>query len=231
MDDNTKMMMNKTQRLQRWYDETATADSLLFGEFMHLGANQTILTVGLQGIEPSGGSVVLDMACAVGGNARWLASLYDCTVYGNDIDEKAISTATDLARIEDIAERCNFIVAAVQNTGLASESCDLVVSTDVYDIDEVVRVLKPGGRFILSALFRLDAPTPEEIADAHGLEIELRRDITELAQTFLHSKQAEASLLQRSGIITDRQMVTVINDALRRRGGHHLLVRWRKSLI
>ena len=229
MDDNTKMMMNKTQRLQRWYDETATADSLLFGEFMHLGANQTILTVGLQGIEPSDGSVVLDMACAVGGNARWLASLYDCTVYGNDIDEKAISTATDLARIEDIAERCNFIVAAVENTGLASESCDLVVSTDVYDIDEVVRVLKPGGRFILSALFRLDAPTPEEIADAHGLEIELRRDITELAQTFLHSKQAEASLLQRSGIITDRQMVTVINDALRRRGGHHLLVRWRKE--
>ena len=229
MDDNPKMTMNKTQRLQRWYDETATADSLLFGEFMHLGANQTILTAGLQGIEPSGGSVVLDMACAVGGNARWLASLYDCTVYGNDIDEKAISTATDLARIEDIADRCNFIVAPVEDTGLPSESCDLVVSTDVYDIDEVARVLKPGGRFILSALFRLDAPTPEEIADAHGLEIELRRDITELAQTFLHSKQAEASLLQRSGIITDRQMVTVINDALRRRGGHHLLVRWRKE--
>ena len=61
-------MMNKTQRLQRWYDENATADSLLFGEFMHLGANQTILKVGLLGIEPNENSVVLDMACAVGGN-------------------------------------------------------------------------------------------------------------------------------------------------------------------
>ena len=221
--------MNKTQRLQRWYDETATADSLLFGEFMHLGANQTILKVGLQDTEPDSDSVVLDMACAVGGNARWLASLYGCTVFGNDIDVKAISTATDLARIEGVDERCNFIVAPVENTGLESGSCDLVVSTDVYDIDEVVRVLKPGGRFLLSALFRLDARTPEEIGEAYGLQIELRRDITELAQTFLHSKEAEAQLLQKSKIITDRQLITVINDALRRRGGHHLLVRWRKA--
>ena len=172
--------MNKTQRLQRWYDENGTADSLLFGEFMHLGANQTILKVGLFDIEPDENSVILDMACAVGGNARWLASLYNCTVYGNDIDE-------------------------------------------------VARVLKPGGRFLLSALFRLDAPNPEEIANQHGLEVELRRDVTELAQTFLHSKEEEARLLQKSKIISDRQLITVINNALRRRGGHHLLVRWRKA--
>ena len=223
------MAMNKTQRLQRWYDENATADSLLFGEFMHLGASQTILKVGLHGIEPDEASVVLDMACAVGGNARWLASLYGCTVYGNDIDEQAINTANDLAKIEGVEDRCNFIVAPVEDTGLEANSVDLVVSTDVYDIDEVVRVLKPGGRFLLSALFRLGAEAPEEIAAERGLEVELRRDVTELAQTFLHSKEEEARLLQKSGIISDRQLIQVINDALRRRGGHHLLVRWRKN--
>ena len=69
---------------------------------------------------------------------------------------------------------------------------------------------------------------PEQIAEEHGLEVELHRDVTELAQTFLHSKEAEARLLQKSNIINDRQLVQVINDALRRRGGHHLLVRWRK---
>ena len=222
-------MMNKTQRLQRWYDENGTADSLLFGEFMHLGANQTILKVGLFDIEPDEDSVILDMACAVGGNARWLASLYNCTVYGNDIDEYPIATATDLAQIEGVDQRCKFIVAPVENTGLEDNSIDLVVSTDVYNMDEVVRVLKPGGRFLLSALFRLDALNPEEIATQHGLEVELRRDVTELAQTFLHSKEEEARLLQKSKIITDRQLITVINNALRRRGGHHLLVRWRKK--
>ena len=221
--------MNKTQRLQRWYDENGTADSLLFGEFMHLGANQTILKVGLFDIEPDEDSVILDMACAVGGNARWLASLYNCTVYGNDIDEDAITTATDLAQIEGVDQRCKFIVAPVENTGLENNSIDLVVSTDIYNMDEVVRVLKPGGRFLLSALFRLDALNPEEIATQHGLEVELRRDVTELAQTFLHSKEEEARLLQKSKIITDRQLITVINNALRRRGGHHLLVRWRKK--
>ena len=221
--------MNKTQRLQRWYDENGTADSLLFGEFMHLGANQTILKVGLFDIEPDEDSVILDMACAVGGNARWLASLYNCTVYGNDIDEEAIATATDLAQIEGVDQRCKFIVAPVENTGLEDNSIDLVVSTDIYNMDEVVRVLKPGGRFLLSALFRLDALNPEEIATQHGLEVELRRDVTELAQTFLHSKEEEARLLQKSKIITDRQLITVINNALRRRGGHHLLVRWRKK--
>ena len=221
--------MNKTQRLQRWYDDNETADSLLFGEFMHLGANQTILTVGLHGVEPDQDSVILDLACAVGGNARWLASLFNCTVFGNDIDKDAIATANDLARIEGVADRCNFIVAPVENTGLEDSSIDLVVSTDIYDIEEVVRVLKPGGRFLLSALFRLGAETPDEIAAQHGLEVELRRDITELAQTFLHSKEEEALLLQKSNIITDRQLITVINNALRRRGGHHMLVRWRKS--
>ena len=220
--------MNKTQRLHRWYNENASADSLLFGEFMHLGANQTILQVGLLGIEPDASSVVLDMACAVGGNARWLASLYGCTVYGNDIDEDAISTAADLARIEGIEQRCNFVVAPVESTGLEDSTFDLVVSTDIYDMREVVRVLKPGGHFLLSALFRLDARTPDEIAREYGLEVELRRDITELAQTFLHSKEAEARLLQKSKIIGDRQYIAVINSALRRRGGHHLLVRWRK---
>ncbi len=221
--------MNKTQRLQRWYDDNETADSLLFGEFMHLGANQTILTVGLHGVEPDQDSVILDLACAVGGNARWLASLFNCTVFGNDIDQDAIATANDLARIEDVGDRCNFIVAPVENTGLEDSSIDLVVSTDIYDIEEVVRVLKPGGRFLLSALFRLGAETPDEIAAKHGLEVELRRDITELAQTFLHSKEEEALLLQKSNIITDRQLITVINNALRRRGGHHMLVRWRKT--
>ena len=221
--------MNKTQRLQRWYDDNETADSLLFGEFMHLGANQTILTVGLHGVEPDQDSVILDLACAVGGNARWLASLFNCTVFGNDIDQDAIATANDLASIEGVADRCNFIVAPVENTGLEDSSIDLVVSTDIYDIEEVVRVLKPGGRFLLSALFRLGAETPDEIAATHGLEVELRRDITELAQTFLHSKEEEALLLQKSNIITDRQLITVINNALRRRGGHHMLVRWRKS--
>ena len=101
-------LLNKTQRLQQWYDDAPAADSVLYGEFMHLGANQTILKVGMHGIGLNAESVVLDMACAVGGNGRWLASLYGCRVFGNDIDEQVIEVAKDLAEIEDIADRCEF---------------------------------------------------------------------------------------------------------------------------
>ncbi len=222
--------LNKTQRLQQWYDDAPAADSVLYGEFMHLGANQTILKVGMHGIGINAESVVLDMACAVGGNGRWLASLYGCRVFGNDIDEQVIEVAKDLAEIEDIADRCEFLVASVDDTGLAPESCDLVLSTDVYDLAEVARVLKPGGRFLLSALFRDGSESPQQMAEKIGFEIELRRDVTGLAQTFLRTKEEEARLLHKAGIIDNRQLVDVLNNILtpNRRGGHHLLVRWRK---
>lgn len=224
--------LNKTQRLQQWYDETPAADSVLYGEFMHLGANQTILKVGLHGLDLSPKSVVLDMACAVGGNARWLASLYGCRVYGNDIDEHVIQVAKELAEIEDIADKCTFFIAPADNTGMDPESCDLVVSTDIYYIDEVIRVLKPGGRFLLSTLFKQGSHTPEQMGNDAGMELELRRDVTGLAQTFLRTKEEEARLLQKTGIIDTKQLVEVLNTIITpaKRGGHHLLVRWRKPL-
>ena len=222
--------MNKTQRLQQWYDQRPTADSVLYGEHMHVGANQTILRVGLHSIPLDEQSVALDMACAVGGNGRWLASLYGCRVFGNDIDVDAITVATELAEIEGISDRCSFIVAPAQDTGLESESCDLVVSTDVYDMAEVKRLLKPGGRFLLSSLYRHADASPESLAEQWGLELEMRRDVTQLAHTFHHAKEAEAQLLHRSGIINNRQLVIVLNDIIKpgSRGGHHLLTRWRK---
>ena len=222
--------MNKTQRLQRWYDARPAADTVLYGEHMHVGANQTILRVGLHGIELGPQTVVLDMACAVGGNGRWLASLYDCQVFGNDIDQDAIQVASELAEIEGIDDRCTFFVAPAEDTGLEDASCDLVVSTDVYDMSEVVRLLRPGGRFLLSSLYRHDDPAPEDLATEWGIELEMRRDVTQLAHTFHHAKEAEAQLLHRTGIIDNRQLVTVLNDIIKpgSRGGHHLLARWRK---
>ena len=224
--------MNKTQRLQKWFDDRPAADSVLYGEHMHVGANQTILRVGLHGIPLDEDTVALDMACAVGGNGRWLASLYGCRVYGNDIDAEAVNVARELAEIEGISERCSFVVAPVNNTGLEADSCDLVVSTDVFDLAEVHRLLKPGGRFLLSSLFKHDDPSPDSVAEERGFELEMRRDVTQLAHTFHHAKEAEAQLLHRAGIINNRQLVVVLNDIIKpgNRGGHHLLARWRKPM-
>ncbi len=74
--------LNKTQRLQQWFESHPRWDNASYGEFMHVGANQTIFRIVLQELDLGPDTVVLDTACAVGGNARWLASLYRCRVYG-----------------------------------------------------------------------------------------------------------------------------------------------------
>ena len=88
---------NKTQRLQQWFDERPRWDHASYGEFMHIGANQTIFRIALQEQDIDADTKVLDTACAVGGNARWMASLYGCQVYGNDIDESTTPLQAGLA--------------------------------------------------------------------------------------------------------------------------------------
>ena len=39
---------NKTQRLQQWFDERPRWDHASYGEFMHIGANQTIFRIALE---------------------------------------------------------------------------------------------------------------------------------------------------------------------------------------
>ena len=103
--------MNKTQRLQKWIETHQNWDVASYGEFMHVGANQTLLRVALEGLELTDEMRALDIACAIGGNARWLASLYGCEVSGIDIDEGELEVARELAEIERIEQLCTFINA------------------------------------------------------------------------------------------------------------------------
>ena len=138
---------------------------------MHVGANQTIFRVVLQGEHITAGTKVLDVACAVGGNARWLASIYGCRVWGIDIDEAALQVATDLAEIEEVGQLCNFMKARVDKLPFEDGYFDLVMSTDIFDASEVRRVLKPGGRFVLSSLVEDVGASFETLAEKWGFEL------------------------------------------------------------
>ena len=125
---------NKTQRLQQWFDERPRWDHASYGEFMHIGANQTIFRIALEEQEISTQTKVLDTACAVGGNARWMASLFGCQVWGNDIDAEALSVAKDLAEIENISELCTFVEAPVEALPFEDNTFNIVVTTDVLTL-------------------------------------------------------------------------------------------------
>lgn len=227
-----RTMPNKTQRLQQWFVERERPDAEPYGEFQHVGANQTLVRILLQGVEIAEETVVLDAACGIGGNARWLASLYGCRVWGYDIDEGALVTAEDLAEIEGVADLCQFVQDRDTALSFDDGQFDVVLSTEgFYHPPEIYRVLKPGGRFLLTDYFGSSEVTGESIAAQYGMELELSHDVTDLALAFLRAKEVEASLLTDAGFIDARQLVEVINSGNRRysaSGGRHILARMRK---
>ena len=222
---------NKTQRLQQWFDEHPRWDHASYGEFMHVGANQTIFRIALQEQEIDAATKVLDTACAVGGNARWMASLFGCQVYGNDIDEEALAVARDLADIEQISQLCTFVMAPVENLPFDDNMFDMVVTTDVFDPVEVKRVLKPGGSFIAISLFEDPKVTPLQLADKWGLELKMSLDVTDLAFAFNRAKETEARLLHDSEMIGARELIDIMNESIApyTRGGRHYIMRLRKK--
>ena len=226
----TQRSDNKTQRLQQWFDEHPRWDHASYGEFMHIGANQTIFRIALQEQQISADTVVLDTACAVGGNARWLASLYGCQVYGNDIDEEALTVARDLAEIENISGLCKFVKAKVEDLPFDDEMFNMVVTTDLFDAAEVKRVLKPGGSFIAISLFEDPKVTPLQLSKEWGLELEVSLDVTDLAFAFNRAKETEARLLHESDMIGARELIEIMNESIApyTRGGRHYIMRLRK---
>jgi ubiquinone/menaquinone biosynthesis C-methylase UbiE len=222
---------NKTQRLQRWFDEHPRWDHASYGEFMHIGANQTIFRIALQEQEIGAQTKVLDTACAVGGNARWMASLYGCQVYGNDIDEEALIVARDLAEIEKISELCTFVKAPVEELPFDNDMFDMVITTDVFDPAEVKRVLRPGGSFVAISLFEDPKITPLQLAENWELELEMSLDVTDLAFAFNRAKETEARLLHGSEMIAARELIDIMNESIApyTRGGRHYIMRLRKS--
>jgi len=102
------------------------------------------------------GIAALDVGTGPGKIAIELANR-GASVVGMDISNAQIESAKTQAAARGVAERCRFIVAPVEETGLDDSSFDLVTAGQCwkwFDHDkalaEVRRVLKPGGVFIVA---------------------------------------------------------------------------------
>ena len=97
--------------------------------------------------------IVLDIACGNGYGARAVASKVK-NIIGADIDEAVINKARELSKEYS---NINFQVDDVTNLSFNDEIFDVVLSMETIEhVDvnkycaEIFRVLKPGGRFIMS---------------------------------------------------------------------------------
>ncbi|MEO5856466.1 MAG: methyltransferase domain-containing protein [Chthoniobacterales bacterium] len=106
--------------MRQRYDRLTQAPAEFFGEHVHhgywieardiLAAQRALIAKLADFAGVARAARVLDVGCATGGSARWLAQNLDCSVLGISISEKEIAAATNKARVAGLADRLEFRV-------------------------------------------------------------------------------------------------------------------------
>jgi SAM-dependent methyltransferase len=154
---------------------------------------------------------ILDVGCGIGGSTRRLSDQTGCRVTGIDLSDEYIDVAQQLTQLIDMQERVTFRACSALDMpfednffdGVWSLQMNMNVEDKLSWLEEVHRVLKPGGRAVLyevcahkntplhfpvpwaqesSMSFLVPPESFREVISAAGFEIELWNDKTDLAQ-------------------------------------------------
>lgn len=102
----------------------------------------------------SAGSVLVDLACGMGGPGLWIARETGAQLIGIDISAVALAAARERAQRLSLSQIARFVPGSFARTNLDSGSADGVMSVDALQyapdkqaaLDEAARILRPGGR-------------------------------------------------------------------------------------
>ncbi|WP_143229330.1 SAM-dependent methyltransferase [Actinophytocola xanthii] len=168
--------MTTTGAVGEHYDSMIDYYELLFGAQVHFGywpnpeddgdfpgalLAMTDLVVGELDVRP--GARVLDIGCGTGGPAVRLAERYpDVRVVGVTVSEQQVYRATARAQRTGVADRVEFHQADAMALPFDAESFDhafalesiMHVPDRVGALEQATRVLRPGGRLVLTDVFR-----------------------------------------------------------------------------
>ncbi|EGX59356.1 methyltransferase type 11 [Streptomyces zinciresistens K42] len=198
---------------------------------------------------------LVDLGCGSGGVGLWLARALGVAMTGIDISALALRLAADRAPAFQIPDtRAEFAVGLRTATGLPDQYAHGLVCVDALGkrvqrpavLAEIRRVLKPGGRAVLtsSRSRTVRAPTWQEDAAQAGLvleagyerphepqmwsrlyglwirhEAELRRELgDEQTDSMLHEARAHAPMLgnRQALVVTLRRPLNDASPAARR---------------
>nr|WP_052477855.1 methyltransferase domain-containing protein [Kibdelosporangium sp. MJ126-NF4]CEL14496.1 Methyltransferase type 11 [Kibdelosporangium sp. MJ126-NF4] len=167
--------------------QTSAQHGALFGDGLPAGV-QPFSFVPLEGMEfvssllgLSAGDTLVDLGCGRGGPGMWLAARAGASIVGVDSSRVAVDDANARQDAFSGLASARFAHADVANTGLPDGSADAVVSVDVLQLvpdpvgmmREVTRVLKPGGRVVMTTWEAAGAMDDRFPRDIRGLFAEL----------------------------------------------------------
>lgn len=225
-------MANTVQILQKYWTEHPAWFGGSYGEYLHLGGNQQMLRLLLRDVRVGAETRVIDLSCALGGNARWLAALYGATVEGVDAFRPALQAAKELAKVQGVSELCKFTVAKPEQIPFPEKSFDLAVTAEgEVHWPEVFRVLKSQGAVLGSTVVVGDRSELFGEVEAVGFQIEHHLDVTSYARAFYRSKEEEAKLLVAGGLMSEEDMLALqmhTVDLYEAGSAAHILFRFRR---
>ena len=169
------------------------------------------------------GETILDAGCGVGGTTFWLAERYLVDIHGISISPFQIRKAKEFARAN--GNRIGFSAQDFCNTSFPENSFDLVWAVEsvchAYHkeefIQEVHRVLKPGGRLMVADFFL----NQEEITEVqrYSLDIWLRGwAIPNLAPTSLFLRSLKEIGFKRVNSLNLTENIRASSNEIYRRG-------------
>ncbi len=123
-----------------------------------LNTNSLLMKMG----EIKESDVVLDAGCGVGGSTIFLAKNLGCKVTGITLSEKQTRTASKFAEQHGVSHLVSFKMMDYTKTSFPDNTFDVVWALESMQtavdksefFKEVKRILKPGGRFLISDWFK-----------------------------------------------------------------------------
>lgn len=155
-----------------------------FRKYFHVGGFEATKEL-LELCHPDNTTYLLDVGCASGKTACYVAKTYDSMVVGVDLLPAMVERADERARRQGVEDRVEFRVGDAQALPFEDEQFDMVMGefiTGLLDdkrraVREYLRVVKPGGTIGLNEATWVRTPPPAELLESLSLVFGVQGEI------------------------------------------------------